>query len=223
MDHVGYLKSLVDLRGKAIVDVGAGDGVFSKQLVLEGATVTAIEVDPVKVARASAVASGVEVKLGRAEELPLRDRSQDLACLFFSLHHVPAKVQSTAFDELFRVLKPGGRLHVVEPFPHGTMFDVVRMVEDETQVRTRSHVLLGQLGETVRFRLLARQEYVLTREFPTFESFVEKIVNPDPDRRAIFADVANRMEDTFNRVIDRSNGTRLLHQPCAAFHFQIAE
>jgi SAM-dependent methyltransferase len=222
--HVEYLRTLVDLLGQAVVDVGAGDGAFSRQLAEEGATVTAVEVDSDKVAKARAsLPVEVEVVLGRAEDLPLKSQSQDLACLFFSLHHIPENAQDAAFAEVLRVLKPGGRLHVVEPYPYGTMFDVVRMVEDETRVRTHSHEILSRLGEAGEFRLLARQEYVLTREYPRFDVFVEKIVQPDADRRRIFSTVATDMEATYNRVVDEVNGARVLHQPCAAYHFQVRE
>jgi SAM-dependent methyltransferase len=219
--HVEYLRSLVNLRGKTVVDVGAGDGGFSLKLALEGATVTPVEVDSAKVAKIRAnLPGGVEVVLGRAEELPLKSQSQDLACMFFSLHHVPESGQSAAFNEILRVLKPGGRLHVVEPYPYGTMFDVVRMVEDETRVRTHSHDILSRLGEAAEFRLVARQEYVLTREYPSFDIFVDKIVNSDADRRKVFPAVAGTMEDTYNRVVEVVDGVRVLHQPCAAYHFQ---
>ncbi|MEX0347480.1 MAG: class I SAM-dependent methyltransferase [Rhizobiaceae bacterium] len=222
MAHIEFLKSLFDLRGKAVADVGAGDGVYSRQLEQEGARVTALEVDPAKIARAKAnLPAGITVKLGRAEALPLEDATQDLACMFFSLHHVPIEVQPAAFDEICRVIKPGGRLHIVEPYPDGSMFDVVRLVEDETFVRTNSHKLLGQLGNDDRFDLVANKDYVLTREFPSFDFFVGKIVHPDPDRMAAFGRVADEMERTYDRVIEAADGARVLHQPCAAYHFTV--
>ena len=155
MNHIEHLKSAGLLNGQTVVDVGAGDGVYSQLLSAEGARVTAVEIDPVKVAKAkSQLPTDIDVKLGAAERLPLENKSQDLVCFFFSLHHVPAGVQDAAFDEVHRVVRPGGRLHVVEPYPFGTMFDVVRMVEDETLVRTNSHKVLGQLHKDKRFNFL---------------------------------------------------------------------
>ena len=93
--HIEHLKSLRPLEGLKVTDVGAGDGVYSRELDAAGATVTAIEIDPGKVAKATAVLpSSIDVTLGAAEDLPLGDGSQDLVCLFFSLHHVPSNVQS---------------------------------------------------------------------------------------------------------------------------------
>lgn len=222
MAHIALLRSMYSLKDRPVVDIGAGDGVYAKQLYEEGAYVTAIEVDPTKVSNAkSNIPPGIDVLLGAAEKLPLKTNSQQLACFFFSLHHVPADLHRAAFDEVRRVLRSGGRLHVVEPYPFGTMFDVVRMVEDETFVRTNSHNVLDRLDEDQSFKLLAKNEYILTREYPTFEFFLDKIVRPDPDRYSQYKAVASDMRHTFERVIENVDGKRVLHQPCASYHFQV--
>lgn len=222
MAHIEHLKSLCPLEGLDVVDVGAGDGVYSRQLDAAGAKVTAIEIDPEKVERAKENLPGsIDVKLGAAENLPLTFGSQDLVCLFFSLHHVPIAAQPAAFDEFRRVLGTNGRLHIVEPYPYGTMFDVVRLVADETIVRTISHQLLNHMDRTQRFALENKREYVLTREYPSFEFFLEKIVLPDPARAKTYEAVAPEMADTFDRAVEYLDGRFVLHQPCAAYHFSV--
>ena len=68
----------------------------------------------------------------------------------------PKKAVGIVKREITRVVKPGGRLHIVEPFPYGSMFDVVRMIEEErycidilTQVSATTKAL-----ETVALKLL---------------------------------------------------------------------
>jgi ubiquinone/menaquinone biosynthesis C-methylase UbiE len=222
MAHVDHLGSIHDLRGRAAVDIGAGDGTFSRQLDQVGASVSGIEIDPTMVARARVnLPDTVSMLVGRAEELPLEDGSKDIACFFFSFHHVPIDVQEQALEEVIRVLKPGGRLHIVEPYPFGSMFEVVRLVEDETRVRTHSHEVLGALGDRSEFTLIDKKDYVLTREYPDFETFLNKIVVNNPERAAVFPAVRDRMEKTFNRELDEVDGRRVLHQPCAAYHFEV--
>ena len=212
------------MRGIPVADVGAGDGLYSRDMAQAGARVTAIEVDPGKVRKAKDnLPPDVDVRQGRAEALPLEADSQQLVCFFFSLHHVPVEAQDAALSEVRRVLALGGRLHVVEPYPHGSMFDVVRMVEDETFVRTNSHRILSRLDGGSAFRLIDKHEYVLTREYATFTDFVDRIVRSDPDRSAIFAQVSQAMEETYDNAIEDADGTRVLHQPCAAYHFAIPD
>ncbi len=222
MAHLDYLRSVYDLYGKDVVDVGAGDGTFSKQLNQFGATVTGIEIDSTKVENARKnLSSDISISVGRAENLPLDSQSMDLACFFYSFHHVPMDVQEQALAEVKRILRPKGRVHVVEPFPHGSMFEVARMVTDEAEVRTHSHRLMNSLGNRDDFNLIARNEYTLTREFHDFRSLVERLVRTDPTRSAILHSVRKEMEKTYHRVAREQDGKRVLDSPCAAYHFEV--
>jgi ubiquinone/menaquinone biosynthesis C-methylase UbiE len=224
MAHLEYLKTLFNLCGSAVVDVGAGDGTYSRELDLAGAKVSAVEVDQAKVGRAkSSLPATIEVMMGFAEQIPLEADSQDLACLFFSLHHVPIDVQDVALKEIVRVLKPQGRLHIVEPYPYGSMFEMVRMVEDETQVRTHSHQLLTSLGQRAEFRLIDHKDYTLSREYQSFDTFLDKIVRNDPDRSANLHAVEAKMELAFHQEIEEIDHRKLLYQPCAAYHFVVSD
>ena len=58
----------------------------------------------------------LEYRLGDLEELPLKDEEVDLALLHQSLHHAihPQK----AIEEACRILKPGGRVVVMDLLKH---------------------------------------------------------------------------------------------------------
>jgi len=222
MGHIDYLSSLFDLNNTSVADIGAGTGAFSMQLLQAGAEVSAIEIDPEKVALLSSkLPPEIRVLQGRAEALPLEDASQDLLCFFFSFHHVPMDVQDSALEEVLRVLRPEGRLHVVEPFPHGSMFDVVRLVEDETEVRTNSHAIMEKLSEPGgAFERIGKTEYTLSRPYPRFEDFLKQTVVVDPARNRVFEENRSAIEERFEEALDRSPDGHFLHQPCAAYHFR---
>jgi ubiquinone/menaquinone biosynthesis C-methylase UbiE len=53
-------------------------------------------------------------KEGIAESLDLSDTSFDTVVTSLMLHHLPEELRPAALAEMFRVLRPGGRLLVVE-------------------------------------------------------------------------------------------------------------
>lgn len=106
--------------GETVLDIGCGAGM---DLLLAGRRVgptgRAIGVDMtdamVRRAQSSASSAGlnqVEVRMGDATSLPLDDASVDVVISNGVINLVPEKQR--AFDEIQRVLKPGGRLHLAD-------------------------------------------------------------------------------------------------------------
>ena len=107
----GWLVSQLGLaRGRVVVDVGAGTGKLTRELLPAGACVTAVE--PVAEMRAvlERELAGVEVLSGTAESLPLEDATADAIVVGQAFHWFDAP---QALAEFHRVLRPGGRLGLV--------------------------------------------------------------------------------------------------------------
>ncbi len=220
MTHFDVLAGLVDLHGATAVDIGAGDGAFARQLAGPAARVIAIEIDEDKVATGAQHApAGVEFRMGRAEDLPVENAAADLVCFMFSFHHVPEEEQVTALEECARVLRPGGRLHVVDPLPDGGMTDIVRPLEDETEVRTQSQNRLRRLAMP-QFRLVEQRDYVLTRTFDSFDQVVERVTSANPARAAKLASAIDAMKRAFDQHMRPTAAGYEIEQPCAMFHFE---
>jgi ArsR family transcriptional regulator len=100
-----------------IADIGAGEGTLSLLLAQRAVHVTGIDNSEKMVEYANSVArragvKNVDFQLGDIEELPLPDASVDLALFSQSLHH--ALHPQRAVHEAFRVLKPGGRVVILD-------------------------------------------------------------------------------------------------------------
>ena len=96
------------------LEVGAGTGYFSLNLLLAGrvssATCTDISPGMLRVLEGNAERLGLDVRTAACEaaELPFEDGSFDLVLGHAVLHHLPDL--EGAFREFHRVLRPGGRI-----------------------------------------------------------------------------------------------------------------
>ena len=104
-----------------IADLGAGEGTFSQLLAQRAEKVIAIDNAEkmveygTKVARENGYAN-LEYRLGGIEDPPIEPGSVDLAFLSQSLHH--ATRPEVAIAAAHRILKPGGRIIVLDLLKH---------------------------------------------------------------------------------------------------------
>ena len=73
--------------------------------------------------------SKMNFAVGNAESLPLPAASQDAMTSIFLFHELPPKVRRTVFRECARVLKPGGRLVLVDSLQRGDRPDYEGLLE----------------------------------------------------------------------------------------------
>jgi SAM-dependent methyltransferase len=108
---------LADLPSGAarVLDVGCGAGSVAKAVKRERPDLAVFGCDLSRsaLAAASVEPGGVEFRLGSAEGLPFADGEFDFVWIFDVLEHVESPEQVLA--EVARVLRPGGRFHIVLP------------------------------------------------------------------------------------------------------------
>jgi SAM-dependent methyltransferase len=93
-----------------VLDLGAGTGKLTRQLLDRGLDVTAVEPSEGMREQLAHAVPGVPVHAGSAEEIPLPDHSVDAVLVAQAWHWVD---RSRAVPEVARVLVPGGRLGLV--------------------------------------------------------------------------------------------------------------
>ena len=98
--------------GERILDVAAGTGTSSVALQRNGARVVAVDFSPGMIAEGRRKHKNIEFIEADAEKLPFGDNEFDAATISFGLRNVANP--KVALSELYRVLKPGGRLVVCE-------------------------------------------------------------------------------------------------------------
>jgi ubiquinone/menaquinone biosynthesis C-methylase UbiE/DNA-binding transcriptional ArsR family regulator len=104
-----------------IADLGAGEGLVSQLLAHRARQVWCIDNSPrmVEVGTELAQKNGLAnlaYKLGDIEQVPLPDKSVDLAILSQALHH--AQHPQQAVNEAARILRPGGQILILDLNEH---------------------------------------------------------------------------------------------------------
>jgi SAM-dependent methyltransferase len=174
----GNPQALASLRpGETVLDLGSGGGfdcflaaqqVGAGGLVI-GVDMTAQMIDKARDNARKAGITNVEFRLGEIERLPLADASVDVVLSNCVVNLSPSKPD--VFREVFRVLRPGGRLAIS---------DVVATAEIPERFRGMESALTGCIGGAAKVNEL---EQMLSEA-----GFTDVTIRPRLESRAFIKD-----------------------------------
>ena len=207
--NVEIAGELLELEGKTVLDVGCGEGRFTRILAATAAHTTGIDINQESLdsAQAKTDAEGLEVTWinARAEDMPFDDASFDVVVFSNSLHHVALEMMDMAIDEAGRVLKPGGRLYAMEPVAEGVYFEATRMVNDEREVRNRAKDAIDHAGRA-GFEPVTEVTYRAKRTFDSFEEWRDGQSQRSAKRRRIIEQNEPAIRDSFVTAARQEDG-----------------
>lgn len=135
-----------------IADLGAGEGAVSQMLAQHAKQVIAVDSSEQMVAYGSKLAkqhgfANLDYRHGDIESPPIDDASVDIALFSQALHH--AQKPDNALASAHRILKPGGRLVILDLLKHS--FEKARTLYADVWLGF-SEVELHEMLETAGFR-----------------------------------------------------------------------
>ncbi|WP_410506988.1 class I SAM-dependent methyltransferase [[Mycobacterium] appelbergii] len=142
------LISQAELTGK-VLEIGCGTGNLTvrAKLAQPGVELIGCDPDPLALARARRKAqglTGIQFERAYAQRLPFADGEFDRVLSSMMLHHLDQDTKVAAAAEIARVLRPGGRLHLVDVGGHMTRQDGV-----VARYMLRGHHINGNLGDAI--------------------------------------------------------------------------
>jgi ubiquinone/menaquinone biosynthesis C-methylase UbiE len=207
---------VAELLGKSCgraLDVGCGDGKFTRVLTTISSDVAGIDVKEHRIARARDTAreAGLKIdfRVASGEDMPFPDGSFDVVVFSNSLHHIPRP--DVALREALRVLVSEGVIYIMEPVPAGNYQEAIRPVNDETVVRTDAYrAAQAVVGKTVLS--VAEVMFRSRRQFANFEEWKADQIDVDEKRRVAFEADPDGVRQNFESHAEHENGRLAFNQ-----------
>ena len=181
--------------GQTVVDLGSGAGndcFIARSIVGETGRVIGIDMAEEMLSRANAnlQASGfqnMEFRKGEIEDIPLADETADAVVSNCVFNLVPDKQR--AFEETFRILKPGG---------HFSISDIVLKGEIDPELRSAAELYAGCVSGAVQeeeyLGLIKKAGFVNAsivkkREITLTNELLDQYLNEDQKRTYLNSDI----------------------------------
>lgn len=172
------LAELLHLQGKRVLELGCGKAEKTRIVAQQAASVLALEVDEIQLAKNRQITELPNVAFGHggAEKIPAPDADFDIVLMFKSLHHVPLELLDEAFSEIHRVLKPGGIAYISEPVYAGDFNEILRLFHDERAVREAAFAAEVRAVASRRLTLVTQKFFLQPMHFASFAQFEDQVL-----------------------------------------------
>lgn len=179
------LNQMGSLKGKRLLDIGAGLGESSVYFALRGAEVTASDISPEMVATAVKLGElhGVKIKgiVSTAEDLGVEPQSYDFVYLANIIHHVHDR--PSLYAQVQRALKPNGRFYSIDPIAYNPLINYYRRMATEVRTEDESPLTVEDV-KTARgfFPDVQYRQFWMASLALFFKYYLFDRVHPNDDR-----------------------------------------
>jgi SAM-dependent methyltransferase len=179
------------------LELGCGTGRQTR--LLAAGSILALEVDRIQHEKNLAIDDLPDVRfaLGGAEAIPAPDASVDAVFLFKSLHHVPLDLLSRAFEEMHRVLAPGGLVYISEPVFGGDYNEILRLFHDEERVRAAAFEATRAAVDRGLFELVSETFFRSKVKYRSFADFEQKVIQVTHTEHRLSPELHARVRTAF--------------------------
>jgi len=185
LENQFILQRMGSLRGKKLLDIGAGLGESSVYFALQGASVTTVDISPMMVETALELGRkhGVTLEgiVSGAEDLNLPPAAYDLIYIANTIHHVQDR--ASLFEQMSRALKPGGVFFSYDPLAYNPVINVYRRMATGVRTPDESPLTVADLKLAQKyFSNVGHREFWLSTLLLFVKYYLKNRVHPNADR-----------------------------------------
>jgi len=185
LENQFILQRMGPLRGKKLLDIGAGLGESSVYFALQGASVTTVDISPMMVETALELGRkhGVTLEgiVSGAEDLNLPPAAYDLIYIANTIHHVHDR--ASLFEQMYRALKPGGVFFSYDPLAYNPVINVYRRMATGVRTPDESPLTVADLTLAQKyFSNVGHREFWLSTLLLFVKYYLKNRVHPNADR-----------------------------------------
>jgi SAM-dependent methyltransferase len=198
VENRAILALMGDLRGKLLLDIGAGLGESSVYFALRGADVTALDLSPGMVDCAVALGKthGVSIRgiVQSGEQLEVPQEHFDIVYVANTIHHVTNK--NLLFQQMHRALKPGGRFFSYDPLGYNPVIEIYRRMATKVRTEDEAPLTFADLEIARRYfpNVQHREFWILTLSLFLKYYLIDR-VHPNSERywKKIFSETSRTL------------------------------
>jgi SAM-dependent methyltransferase len=179
------LQKMGDLRGRRVLDIGAGLGESSVYFGLQGAEVTAADISPLMVENVRKLAAKYAVKVtgivSSAESLCVSENYFDFVYVANAIHHIHDRER--LFRQIYLALKPGGMFISYDPLAYNPIINVYRRIASLVRTPDESPLTVADLKLARKhFRSVQHREFWILTLALFLKYYLLDRVHPNEDR-----------------------------------------
>ena len=204
------------LQNTTLLELGCGTAFATRKISEAYPTVKIIatEVDRIQHEKNLQVSDlpNVSFRYGGVEAIDAEDASIDAVIMLKSLHHVPVDLMDKGFEEIARVLKPGGLAYISEPVYAGEFNEILCLFNDEKNVREAAFAAIERAVASGKFELAEEVHCNSISRFEGFGDFEHRILGATHSNFDVDDALFEKIKESFLPHID-SNGVAEFANP----------
>jgi ubiquinone/menaquinone biosynthesis C-methylase UbiE len=203
------VQAIGDLKGLSLIDIGCGTGEECRGFANLGAKVTGIDPNSKVIELARKEDGGPQYLAATADDARLEDHSYDLIFFGKSLHHIPD--MKAALNDAMRLVKPTGKIIVLEPQADDPLYPVICGIDDEKPVYLEAQ---KAIDSAITAETLTRKStfyFAGKYRYGSVQDIIAHMLEVD-DSRLVSDEVVAKMEAAYQQAVRRDeDGAFIAH------------